>query len=86
MNSFWSGRVQDLFNNVDNGGLIGAMAAGDSAHLVSIPSVFISKEDCQLIKDALLDQENPQVKVGPVMERSSSFDNAVIAHEYGHGI
>lgn len=67
------------------------MSGGDDGPNVIIPSIFLKYSDCQRIKASI----NAGVDVVvTIMERenegpdyySSSFDNGVIAHEYGHGI
>ena len=70
-------------NNLQNAQLI-TMAAGDNAEDVTIPSLFLSREDCALIKANL--EAGVQVSFGRTRELSSSFDNGVVVHEYGHGI
>jgi len=68
-------------NNV--GGSPITMGGNDSG--ITIPSVMLSMEDCDLIK-----AEIPSVEVEFVLndtgELDSDMDNSVIAHEYGHGI
>ena len=44
----------------------------------------MSREDCSLIKARL--EAGVQVEFGRTREISSSFDNGIIVHEYGHGI
>jgi extracellular elastinolytic metalloproteinase len=71
-----------ICNNVAGGSI--AMPPGGSGASVTIPSVMISQADCNTIKVNL---NNPSVFVSlRVNEFDSSFDNLVIAHEYGHGI
>ncbi len=63
-----------------------AMTPGTSGGSVTIPSVMISQAACNNIKLYLT---NPLVNVTlttATSEFDSSFDNGVIAHEYGHGI
>jgi uncharacterized repeat protein (TIGR01451 family) len=87
--------------NAQEGGAIGAiicnfdetvitMGAGFMAGEVVIPSVFISKGDCDRIRVAAANGLRaslvaPEAEGGPV-RRDGSLDNSVIAHEYAHGI
>ena len=61
------------------------ISMGGSDPGINIPSIFLTKEDCDLIK-----AQNPLVEVeftlGDIVQRDSDMDNSVIAHEYGHGI
>ena len=70
-------------NNLSDAPLI-TMSAGDSANLVTIPSLFFTREDCQLLKDAL--GQGVVGRFNEAQELSSSFDNGIVAHEYAHGI
>ena len=70
-------------NNLQNAQLI-TMGAGMNAEDIEIPSLFLSREDCSLIKARL--EAGVQVEFGRTREISSSFDNGIIVHEYGHGI
>lgn len=74
-----------ICNNIDGGGVID-MGAGDQAGQVVIPSIMLSKENCQIIKEALKTQTVNANLTNLIKEFSSSFDNAVIAHEYAHGL
>ena len=72
-----------ICNNLNDAPLV-TMSAGDSSSLVNIPSLFFSKEDCQLLKDAL--GQGVVGRFNASKQVSSSFDNGIVAHEYGHGI
>ena len=72
-----------ICNNLNDAPLV-SMSAGDNSELVTIPSLFFSKEDCQLLKDAL--GQGVTGRFNEVSEVSSSFDNGIVAHEYAHGI
>ena len=66
---------------------MGAGAVGDQ---VTIPGVFIGNADCQQIRvwvenGLTVSFVNEAAGTGPA-RRESSFDNGIIAHEYGHGI
>ncbi len=71
-------------NNLDNAALVN-MAAGDNADLVNIPSLFLSKEDCALIKSRI-QQGTVTGRFNETRELSSGFDNGIVVHEYVHGI
>lgn len=70
-------------NNLNDAPLI-TMAAGDNADLVNIPSLFLSREDCQLLKNEL--GQGVVGRFNEPRQLSSSFDNGIVAHEYAHGI
>lgn len=55
---------------------------------ITIPAVMISQSDGDIIKQALLDGAVNATLQGSNEEdlRDSSFDNGIIAHEYGHGV
>ena len=72
-------------NNLPDVPLV-SMGAGENANQVTIPAVFISMEDCQLIKDEISADRNVTVIIEATKEVSSAFDNGIVAHEYGHGI
>ena len=67
------------------------MASGTNGTSVTIPSVFVNKAVRDKIKGALATGEKVVVKLqlpdnsGPAL-LDASYDNGVIAHEYGHGI
>lgn len=72
-----------ICNNLQNAQLV-TMAAGLNAEDVTIPSLFLSREDCELIKANL--ETGVQVEFGKTKELSSSLDNGIVVHEYAHGI
>jgi len=72
-------------NNLDDAPLV-SMGAGENANAVQIPAIFLSKEDCQLIKDEISDNQEVAVEIQKTREVSSALDNGIVAHEYGHGI
>ena len=74
-----------ICNNIPDGGLL-TMSAGDKASLVKIPSLFLTKEDCDLIRRHITDGRQLTATFNPVTEISSAFDNGIVVHEYGHGI
>jgi len=67
------------------------MASGTNGNLVTIPSVFVSKVVGDKIKDELKAGNTVVVRFqlpdnsGPAL-LDASYDNGVIAHEFGHGI
>ena len=65
-----------------------AASMGGTDSTITISSVMVSKADGNAIR--LLSQPSASVKRKPASEqqpaRDSSFDNGVVAHEYGHGI
>ncbi len=69
-------------NNVTGAPIV--MPPGVNGGNVTIPAIMISQADCNTIK---LNISNPSVVITITGEEyDSSFDNLVIAHEYGHGI
>lgn len=64
---------------------------GDGTPDVGITCIFTGYSTCQKIKAALFEGESVEVNIGtPVItgpeNLDASFDNGVIAHEFGHGI
>ncbi|MFT4660647.1 MAG: extracellular elastinolytic metalloproteinase [Patiriisocius sp.] len=77
-----------IVNNVAGGPV--AMGAGALGSSVTIPSLMLSSGQGEAIIDALA---NGDLVNGTIVDDSaeliandSSFDNGIIAHEYGHGI
>ncbi|NNC82393.1 MAG: T9SS type A sorting domain-containing protein, partial [Flavobacteriales bacterium] len=77
-----------IVNNVSGDPV--TMGAGDVGGLVSIPSIMLSAAQGQPIMNAL---EDGEIVNGTLVDGSadlvafdSSFDNGIVAHEYGHGI
>lgn len=67
------------------------MNGGDRATEITIPVLFIKKSDGDLIRGQLSNNEDVVVRFKVVepagaSQLDASFDNGVIAHEYGHGI
>lgn len=74
-----------VINNVPGGAI---QMGGTDDGLISIPSMMISQADGQILRNALA---NGPVNVTIVSSgendlRDSSFDNGIVAHEYGHGV
>jgi extracellular elastinolytic metalloproteinase len=68
----------------------GAIPMGGSNSAITIPSVMISKADCDRIRAAAgnglkISLFKPAGSTGPVL-LDGDFDNTIIAHEYGHGV
>ena len=93
-----AGAIAALVCNVAgvNGGtgeeLIGGMGAGQDGSDVRIPSLFLKKSDCDIIRmvidggnDVVLNLQLINPPSGP-SQLSSSLDNGIISHEYAHGI
>ena len=86
--------------NAENAGAVGAiicnnvagsifnMGPGVNGASVTIPSVMMSQEDCDSLKNYL---PNPGVNINidgsnSGIQIDGDFDNGIIVHEYGHGI
>lgn len=75
-----------IYNNV--AGAVGGMSGTDAT--ITIPSVFITNTEGAYIKGLLASnttvnvtlKDDPATNVTP----DGSFDNGIVAHEYGHGI
>ncbi|MEL6124698.1 MAG: M36 family metallopeptidase, partial [Bacteroidota bacterium] len=72
-------------NNQDDAPLVN-MAAGQNAALVTIPSVFLSKEDCSVIREAIVPPTTVTLRIQSATELASSLDNGIVAHENRHVI
>ncbi len=62
------------------------MAPGADGPSVTIPSIMISQSDCALIKVQIPTVSISLVGISTGNEIDGSFDNGIVAHEYGHGI
>lgn len=60
------------------------MGAGTYGRFISIPCIMMSKSDCDSLKMNLDNTLTMQMWVG--QPKDGDFDNAIICHEYGHGI
>lgn len=82
-----NGAVAVIIANNQQGG---AMSMGGTDNgTISIPVLSISQSDGTIIKGQLLAGETVVANFGgefEVVTFDSSFDNGIIAHEYGHGI
>jgi extracellular elastinolytic metalloproteinase len=91
-----AGAIAALVCNVSgvNGGTgdeIITMAEGAEGPLVTIPSLFLKKSTCDLIRVAMSENKDVNITMGRQQlegpsQHAASFDNGVITHEYGHGI
>ena len=75
-----AGAIAVIMCNTDP---VNTIAMGGSAPYPNIPSLMISGNDCQTIR------QNLPVEVSVTSQginRDSDFDNGVIVHEYGHGV
>jgi len=82
-----SGAVAVIIANNQQGGPM-SMGGNDNGTL-TIPVLSISQDDGALIKQQLLANQTVNANFGGEYElitHDSSFDNGIIAHEYGHGI
>ncbi|MCW3161154.1 T9SS-dependent M36 family metallopeptidase [Chryseobacterium oryctis] len=77
-----------IYNNTANGNTIGNMSGTDAT--ITIPSVLISNDEGEYIKDQLSANTivNVTLKNDPAtsITPDGSFDNGIVIHEYGHGI
>ncbi len=88
LNAEQSGAIAVIICNNRSGGIVN-MAPGAVGDLVTIPSVFISQSDCNIIRahaenGLKVRLQRPEIG-GPDMY-DASFDNGIIAHEFAHGI
>lgn len=80
-----------ICNNVPGDGLV-QMAPGVVGDQVTIPSIFMTFEDCEVLKTGLpgltiaIEEFNFEVPLPGPTGLDSDYDNVVIAHEYTHGI
>jgi len=88
-NAQQEGAIAVIICNNQGNGVIG-MAGAENADLVNIPSVFMSRSDCNELRvaagsDLRIQLAIPEETTGPD-RYDGSLDNGIIAHEYGHGI
>jgi len=77
-------------NGGDGDEFIG-MAGGQDGTQVTIPTVFMRKSDCDRFRASINSGTSVVMRIAPTeldgpSQLSGSFDNGIIAHEYGHGI
>lgn len=81
------GAVAAIICNYQDG--LVTMAGGRDGNQVTIPGVFLSKSDCDIIKLSLDNGLRIRLEVpdeGGPENLIGDFENGIIAHEYGHGI
>ena len=96
LNAQNAGAVMALVCNIEgvdggSGEELITMGAGNGAEQVDIPSFFLKKSDCDIIKTTI---KNGEKVIMSAREREaegpqfldSSYDNGVILHEYAHGV
>ena len=67
------------------------MAAGEIPEPVTIPTVFMGKSDCDRLRVVMAGGDDVIINIEEIESTGpdqfdASFDNAIVAHEYGHGI
>lgn len=89
LNAENAGAIGAIICNFDGGSPVATMGAGAVGGQVTIPSVFISFADCQLIRQAAGNGLEVSLVIpdnsGPV-QHDGDLDNGIVAHEFGHGI
>jgi len=88
-NAQQQGAIAVIICNNQGNGIIN-MAGAEDAELVTIPSVFMARADCNEFRvaagsDLVIQLKEPDDATGPD-RYDGSLDNGIIAHEYGHGI
>lgn len=80
-----AGAVAVIICNDDNEA---PFAMGGTNGDIEIPSVMVSKANCETFKTQLANGTAVTVRLvnNTALYKDSSFDNGIIAHEYGHGI
>lgn len=87
-NAEQKGAIAVIICNNRAGGVV-TMAPGAVGDLATIPSVFISQEDCNIIRQYAGDGLKIKLQrpnVGGPSQYDASFDNGIIAHEFAHGV
>ena len=87
-NAEQAGAIGFIICNFEEG--LVTMGGGAVGAEVTIPGVFIRNSDCQRIRVYIeqgltVSLVNKSAGSGPA-RRTGSFDNGIVAHEYGHGI
>ncbi|MFT4750077.1 MAG: putative repeat protein (TIGR01451 family) [Neolewinella sp.] len=77
----------DAMAGEDRGGLIN-MSDGNPELTVTIPSVFLTFEDCVNLRNTVEAGDSVSVtfQFTPPPPRDGDFDNGIVAHEMGHGV
>lgn len=73
-----------IYNNTANGATIGNMGGSDAT--VTIPSILITNAEGEFIKTKLAAATTVNIDLRADTKYDGSFDNGIVAHEYGHGI
>ena len=88
LNAEEAGAIAVIICNNRAGGIVN-MAPGAVGGQVTIPSIFISQEDCNIIRQYAGEDLKVRLQLedipGPA-EYDASFDNGIIAHEFAHGV
>jgi extracellular elastinolytic metalloproteinase len=88
LNAQDAGAIGFIICNFEEG--LVTMAGGAVGTQVNIPGIFIANSDCQKIRvhagNGLVVSFVNQSDTTVAQRRAGSFDNGIIAHEYGHGI
>jgi hypothetical protein len=87
LNAQNAGALAVIIANNQQGGAMSM--GGDDNGALTIPVISISQEDGVLIKEQLTNGIPVTANLGgefDLITHDSSFDNGIIAHEYGHGI
>lgn len=82
-----AGAVAAIIYNLPTSTATSGMAGTDAT--ITIPSVLLENSEGVYLKNLLANQNvNVTLKYDPAVQkkRDGSFDNGIVAHEYGHGI
>jgi len=77
----------DAMVGEDRGGLVN-MTNGNPELTITIPSVFLTFEDCVNLRNTVAagDSVSVTLQFTPPPPRDGDFDNGIVAHELGHGV
>ena len=77
----------DAMAGEDRGGLVN-MTNGNPELTITIPSVFLTFEDCVNLRNTVAagDSVSVTLQFSPPPPRDGDFDNGIVAHELGHGV
>ncbi|PQA95253.1 metalloprotease [Chryseobacterium shigense] len=73
-----------IYNNAANGSTLGNMAGSDPT--ITTPTILITNAEGEFIKTKLAASIPVNVDLRADTKYDGSFDNGIVAHEYGHGI
>ncbi|MCT2560778.1 T9SS-dependent M36 family metallopeptidase [Chryseobacterium herbae] len=73
-----------IYNNAANGSTLGNMAGSDIT--ITTPTILITNAEGEFIKTKLAASIPVNVDLRADTKYDGSFDNGIVAHEYGHGI